>query len=83
MTTKAKIINSYSTCCFCQKPKYPAGIPVNYYPKFLFRQAAKKYALSHGLTIFQWSKQKTALAYTNTNCTHFDRHIIRLDWTIA
>ena len=80
---KAKITIDYTTCCFCDKLVFPCGEPVDFRPRFNFRKAVREYAINHGLTVFQWGKYKTALAYTNQNCSHFDNNIVRLDWTTA
>jgi len=80
---QAQITISYQTCCFCDKPIYPAGKPVAYYPRFEFRKAAKEYAKQHNLTIFSWGKNKCALAYTNFACNHNENNIVRIDWGIV
>ena len=79
-----RITASYQTCCFCDKKQYPAGPPVQYYPRFQFRKAAKEYASVHGLTIVSWGHNgdKSALAETNEACVHFPNNRVRLDWNI-
>ena len=85
MKTQAQITISYQICCFCDKPIYPVGKPVDYYPRFQFRKAAKEYAENHNLTIFQWGHNgdKNALAYTGLACNHNEDNIVRIDWSIV
>ncbi len=85
--TRAKIIVTYQTGCFCQfdgeLPTFPDGEPFSTEPRFNFKREARAYADKHGLTIVAWNKYKSATASYPAQCKHRPVQFLRIAWLLA
>ena len=82
----AKIVPTYSSGCFCEKPVLQSFKHIPFWPRFEFMKAARQCAKLNNLTIIMQgtgkAREKVALATLAVSCRHHTTQTVRLDWQL-
>lgn len=76
------ITAEYTSCCFCNKPRFPSSKSYPLRPRWNFRKAAREYASQHGIYNLFFNKASThsAVGRADIPCQHCDKQYVRIEW---
>lgn len=79
--TRAMITGTYSTGCFCEKPKLIPIRDISVEPRFDFLKAAKEFCKLNNLNApIKNGRDKTAMSVDNWECKHGQKQMVHIEW---